>query len=36
MSRKDYYQRLIRKFPEGNLGGGLEPTFTGYSHQPMT
>ena len=36
MDARSYYQMLIKEFPEGALGKGLEPTFPGMSYQPMT
>ncbi|MGA9228097.1 MAG: hypothetical protein WB217_17250, partial [Mesobacillus sp.] len=36
MDARSYYQMLIKKFPKGELGKGLEPTFPGTSYQPMT
>ncbi|MBS8266265.1 hypothetical protein DYI25_17730 [Mesobacillus boroniphilus] len=36
MDARGFYEMLIKKFPMGELGKGLEPTFPGKSYQPMT
>ncbi|MEH7118601.1 hypothetical protein V7128_14435 [Neobacillus vireti] len=36
MDTRSLYQSLIMKFPKGEMGKGLEPTFPGISYQPMT
>ncbi|WML58024.1 hypothetical protein [Neobacillus sp. PS2-9] len=36
MEARSLYENLIIKFPEGEMGIGLEPTFPGISFQPMT
>jgi hypothetical protein len=36
MDARSLYENLMMKFPEGEMGIGLEPTFPGISYQPMT